>query len=463
MKLYDYLIRRLDVLVVFTIVLIPILNNSIALWDGAVINYSFDISDPEMLIYLYEPTGSILASCLHLFIYYTSSYIGGESKFYYSFLISLLSILLYFEFVKIFSLSKELNKSERLIISICFSALPFWSSFLSDVYINYLFFTYCTFVSVNFLLKEKYVLAFIIGLISLTLKTNIYLHPLVFLFSTAIFFKNNDQEASGKIKKILLFYMLMVFLFIIQSIYFVPYGKYENYNAVEITKFIDFFFDYKVLLKLSFLFPLLLISFFSKDRVLYFTFIILSIGLVGIFYLTNKFSFLSIFHWSSFQKVHPYILRYDIGFYFFIFFLFSFLFFSIRLKYLKIIAFVLYMSFFLPQKYFADLKMSGMISDIKSVYAYFEKSDDLVGKEGLIKTKIEGTTVANYHFYKIFGDTKKISFASKDSASEWEYCSRKHLLIYRKLGVCNEFQEWGTIYSPKIDYSKYSVLDLWFR
>lgn len=462
MKIIRSYLKYIDYLIVFIIILVPILRNPYALWDGAILNYSSAIHAPEVISSIFGEAGAPLATLINLFVYYTSYFFGFESKMVYSFFVSLFTFLLYFEIVKIISFRFYLTLFDRVLVALAFCALPFWSSFLSDIYINYIFFILCTVCSVNLLLRGHFLLSFVLACLSITVKTNVYFHPLLFL-ATAFFPMNRSKSEIPDIKSVVLFYFVFVFVFVMQELLITPYGSYSGYNSFLLTAVLDFFVDPRVYMKLSFIIPALILFSLSKDRVYYYMFTFLSLGLVGVFYIANKFSYVSILEVDSFSKIHPYVLRVDIQFYLFVFFLSSFFLISSKLKTVKLVFVMLYFSFFLPQRYFADLKMSSMVSNIRSVYSYFELNHELVGKGGLVKSRIEGTSVANYHYYKIFGDTRKISYQALNSDYQAKYCKHNAPLVYQQKGVCNEFNDWEVVFTPSITYAQYSVRDLWFK
>ncbi|PMH28892.1 hypothetical protein BCU71_19325 [Vibrio lentus] len=462
MKNIRLYLKNIDYLIVFILILIPILRNPYALWDGAILNYSSTIYAPEVISSIFSEAGAPFATLVNLSIYYISYLSGIESKTVYSIFISAFTFVLYAEIIKMLSFRLSLTLFERVLIAFAFCALPFWSSFLSDIYINYIFFILCTVSSVNFLLRGGYFISFVLACVSITIKTNIYFHPLLFL-ATVFFPINKTKDNKTNIKLVVCFYVSFVFVFVMQELFITPYGSYSGYNSFMMSTVLDFFVDPRVYMKLSFFIPVLILFSLSKDRFYYYVFSVLSVGLIGIFYIANKFSYVSILEPESFLKIHPYVLRVDIQFYLFVFLLSSFFLISSKAKKIKFVFFILYCAFFLPQRYYADLKMSSMVSNIRSVYSYFELNDDLVGKGGMIKSRIEGTSVANYHYYKIFGDTQKISYQALNSDYQAKYCKHNAPLVYRKKGICNEFVDWGVVFTPSITYAKYSARDLWFK
>ncbi|MGF1765973.1 hypothetical protein L4D06_01080 [Enterovibrio makurazakiensis] len=449
---------RWDMLIVFFLIIYPILNNQYALWDGVILNYAIETNNRLIISTMFLEAGAPLVAGLHYAIYELSNFSGVSGKSVYSFLIAGISFLLYFEFVRILSFSFKISNSKRVLISILFVALPFWSSFLSDIYINYLICIYLTFLSVNLLLREKFLLALFFGVFAIALKVNIYFHLILFLF---IFLVRN-YDFRKLTWQYYIVYLSLVAFFVLREIFLVPSGQYVGYNGFSLDRIVSFFLDTQVYSKLFFIIPLAAAFAFSIIRMQLLVFLVLSVGLVGIFYLADKINYVSILELRSVRSVHPYDLRTDITFHLYVLVLSSAFILSVNSRLKNALVVLILFLVFLPQKYFADMRMARMINEIESVYEFFEVNRDLyLGKEGLMYTEIEGISVGNYHLYKIFGNSKIITSKALGTSYQDRICVDSTALIYRQKGICEGFTRWDTLLKPKIIYGEYDYMDLW--
>ncbi|MEZ8825270.1 hypothetical protein AB6E04_12965 [Vibrio amylolyticus] len=385
----------------FIFIALPVLLNEYPLWDGAVLVYGAEIGNSLVVKHWFLETGTPIIYSFHSIVYFLIRSLSLNALFIYSFLTILFLSFILFSIKNTFCDFNRGKKSESIIFSIMFVALPFWSIFLSSIMVNYALVYSMVFLSFYFLVSKKLLVSFLFFVLASDNGISYVIHLLLFVFYISnldpITFKSEIRE---KCKYYFFYYLSALAMFGLMSLIFNVHGEYSEYNKIIWDNLYLFFLDKGIILKIGYFFPIFLCFLFSKSRIKYISLFILSIGLIGVFYLAGKANYIGF-------PVYPWFARFDVAFYLFLFLLCYHYFFTEKNLYLKALMLICYCICLFPLKYAVDYALSDNLTKLD---VFYSESPQIERMKAYAFDFLGGAYFEkNYHIFNRYGEVNGVS------------------------------------------------------